>query len=59
MIQKCHFPIEIVLSSLETQKGLEPVFRPQLLHNFLMKLFLLRYDINWPNFINGLCLLPK
>ena len=59
MIQKFHSPIEIVLSSLETQKGLEPVFRPQLLHNFLMKLFLFPYDINWPNFINRPCLLPK
>ena len=24
-----------------------------------MKLLLLEYDINWPNFINRLCLLPK
>ena len=24
-----------------------------------MKLFLLEYDINWPNFINRLSLLPK
>ena len=24
-----------------------------------MKLFCLEYDINWPNFIDRLCLLPK
>ena len=26
---------------------------------FLMQLFLLDYDISWPNFINKTCLLPK
>ena len=24
-----------------------------------MKFFLLEYDINWPNFVNRPCLLPK
>ena len=59
MLQKFNFPIEVVLNSLEAQKCLELVFRSQFLYNFLMKLFLLRYDINWPNFINRLCLYPK
>ena len=27
--QKSHFPIEVALDSLQTQKGLELVFRPQ------------------------------
>ena len=48
-----------MLNSLETRKGLKQVFRPQFLYNFLMKLFLLEYDTNWPNFINRLCLLSK
>ena len=43
--QKFHFPIEVVVNSLETQKGLELVFRPHFLQIFLMKLFLLEYDI--------------
>ena len=58
-LQKFHFPIEVVLNSLQTQKGLELVFRSQFLYNFLIKLFLLKYDINWPYFINSLCLLSK
>ena len=29
--QKFHFPIEVVLNSLQTQKGLELVFGPQFL----------------------------
>ena len=33
------FPIEIVLNSLQTQNEL--VFRPQVLQNFFMKIFLL------------------
>ena len=45
--------------SLETQKGLELVFRKQFLKNFSMKLLPLEYDINWPNLIKRLCLLPK
>ena len=59
LLQKFHFPIEVVLNSLQTKKGLELVFRPQFWYNFLMKFFLLKYDINWQNFINRLCLLPK
>ena len=39
-------PIEVVLNSLQTQKGLKLVFRPQ-------------FDINWSNFINKQCLFPK
>ena len=59
LFQKFYFPIEFVLKSLQTQKSLELVFRPQLLQNFRMKLFILECDITWPNFINRLCLLPK
>ena len=59
LFQKLHFPIEVVLNSLLTQKGRELVFRPQFLQNFLIKLFVLEYDINSPNFIYRLCLLLK
>ena len=38
---KNSFSIEAVLNSLQTQKGLELVFRPQFLQSFLMKFFLL------------------
>ena len=31
LLQKFHFPIEVVLNSLQTQKSLELVFRPQVL----------------------------
>ena len=41
LLQKFHFPIEAVLNSLQTQKDLELVFRPQFLQNFLMKFSLL------------------
>ena len=51
--------MEVMLNSLQIQKGLGLVFRSQFLNNFLMKLFLLEYDMNWPNFINRPCLLPK
>ena len=44
---------------MQIQKGLELVFRLQFLQNFLMKLFLLENDINWPSFIDRMCLLPK
>ena len=44
---------------MQTQKGLELVFRLQFLQNFLMKLFLLENDINWPSFIDRMCLLLK
>ena len=59
LLQIFDFPIEAVLNSFETQKGLELVFRKQFLQNFLMKLFLFEYDIHWSNFINRLCLLPQ
>ena len=39
MLQKCHCLIEVVHDSLQTQKGLELVFRQQFLQNFLMKFF--------------------
>ena len=29
LLQKFHFPIEVVFNSLQTKKGLELVFRPQ------------------------------
>ena len=41
LLQKFHFPVEVVPNSLQTQKGLELVFRPQFWYNFLMKFFLL------------------
>ena len=41
LLQKFHFPKEAVLNSLQTQKGLELVFRPQFLQNFFMRFFLL------------------
>ena len=59
LIQKFHLPVEVMLHTLPTQKSLELVIRPQFLYNFLMKFFLLQYDINWPNFINKLYPLPK
>ena len=31
LLQKFHFPIEVMLHSLQTQKDLELVFRPQFL----------------------------
>ena len=34
LLQKFYFPIETVLNSLQTQKGLELVLRPQFLQNF-------------------------
>ena len=34
LLQKSHFPIQVVLDSLQTQKGLELVFRPQFWWNF-------------------------
>ena len=40
-LQKFHFPVEAMLNSLQTQMGLELVFRPQFLQNFLMYFFLL------------------
>ena len=55
-LQKFHFPREVVLNTLKTQKSLELVFRLQFLKNYLMKLFSLEYDINWSNFINRLSL---
>ena len=48
-----------MLHSLQTQKELELVLRPQFLYKFLMKFFILSYDINWQNFINRLYLLLK
>ena len=58
LASKIYFPIEIMLDSLQTQKGFERVFRLQILQNFY-NFFSLYYDINWPNFVNRLCLLPK
>ena len=59
MLHKFHFPIEIVLNTLQIQKGLELVFRSQFLQNFSMFFFHLWYDINWPNFINRLWFFPS
>ena len=56
LLQKFHFPIEVVLKSLQTQKDLELVFRSHFCRIF-NKIFSLKYDKNWPNFINRLCLL--
>ena len=59
LLQKFHFPKEIVLNSLQKSTGFELVFRSQFLKSYLIKIFLFQYDINWPNFINRMCLLPK
>ena len=56
MPQKCHFLVEVVLNSLQTQKSLELVFRVQFFKNFLIECFLLLYGRNWSNFISRLCL---
>ena len=39
LFQKFHLPIEVMLHSLQTQKGLELVFRWQFLWTFSMKFF--------------------
>ena len=54
-----NFISQAQLNSLQTQNGLELVSRLQLLQNFLMKLYLSEYDINWAHFINRQGLLPK
>ena len=54
-----NFQIEAVFNSLQTEKGLELVFRSQFLQNFLINFFISQYNTNWPNFINRLCLLPR
>ena len=54
LLQKFDFPTEVVLNSLQMQKDLELVCKFQFLWNFLIELFLLEYDINWPNFFNKL-----
>ena len=41
LLQKFHFPIDVVFNFLQTQKGLELVFRLQFFYNFLTKIFLL------------------
>ena len=46
-------------SIFEYQKVLELVSRPHFSQNFLIKIFLLYYYINWPNLIFRLCLLSK
>ena len=49
-----------VVNSLQTQKGPEISFRLHFLWNFLMKSFLLEYDINWPNSLrDGVYLFTK
>ena len=45
LLQKFHFPQEIVLNSLQTSKGFELVFRSQFLQSYLIKIFLFQYDI--------------
>ena len=45
--------------SLIIKKGLELVSRSHFSYNFLIKIFLLYYHINWSNFITRLCLLPQ
>ena len=59
LLQRFPFRIQVVVDSLETQKGLELVSRPNFLKKFLMELFFLEYDISWSNFINRPCFLPK
>ena len=45
--------------SLKIERGLELVARSHFSYNFLMKCFLAKYYINWPNFVSRLCLLLK
>ena len=59
LLQKFHFPKEIVLNSLQTSKGFKLVFRAQFLKSYLIKIVLFQYDINWSNFINRMFLLAK
>ena len=59
LLQKFHFPKEIVLNSLQTSKGFELVFRAQFLKSYLIKIVLFQYDINWSNLIIRMCSLPK
>ena len=59
LIQKFYFLIEAVLNFLQTQEGLELVLMPQFFQNYLINFFLLYCGINWPNFINRLCLLSR
>ena len=51
LLQKFHFPIEVVLNSLHTQKGLELVFMSQFLYNFLINFSFCNI---WPIFIKTL-----
>ena len=44
---------------MEINKGLELVSTPHFSYNFLIKNFVLQYNINWPNFITRVCFLPK
>ena len=44
---------------LAKTRGPGTSFQDAVFVNFFMKLYLLKYDINWSNFINRLCLLPK
>ena len=46
-------------NSLKIKKGLEQVSRSHFSYNFLIKMFLLQYYINWSNFITRQFLLPK
>ena len=39
LLQNFHFPIVVVLNSLQTKKDLELVFRPQFLVEFLNEIF--------------------
>ena len=39
------------------EKGLGIVFLPHFVYNFLRKMFLMLYSLNWPNFIARLSLL--
>ena len=47
LIQKFHFPIEVVYNYFQTQRSLALVFRPQILQNFFMKFFFC--NMTWPS----------
>ena len=46
LLQKFHFPMKVVLNSLQTKKSLDLVLRLQFLLNVLIKLFPVEYNMN-------------
>ena len=46
LLQKFHFPMKVVLNSLQTKKSLDLILRLQFLLNVLIKLFPVEYNMN-------------